>query len=288
MDNLRPIGLMVTAMVFFTLGDMAIKLASATISPAQILIIIGLFGGAMFSVMTRMQGHRVWTRDILRPELLWRNLAEIGGTACMVTALSKVDLSLTAAILQATPLAVTLGAALILREPVGWRRWSATILGFVGVLIIVRPGSSSFEPALLWPLAAMVLLAMRDLSTRLVPCDIPTLRVATYGMTSLVPAGLILLALGQKMGAMDLIVTGYSALAVLVGVAGYWAITAAMRSGEVSVVAPFRYSRIVFALVVGAVVFGERPDSWTLIGATVTVLAGLYIFVREGRVKRAR
>ncbi len=288
MDNLRPIALMVTAMVFFTLGDTAIKLATATISPAQILIILGLFGGATFAIMTRLQGHQVFTRDIFRPALVWRNLAEIGGTAFMVMGLSLVDLSLNAAILQATPLAVTLGAALILREPVGWRRWSATLLGFVGVLIIVRPGTASFQPAMLLPLAAMVLLAMRDLATRLVPQGIPTLRVATYGMTSLVPAGLILLLMGQEIGPMDVPVVALSLFAVVVGVAGYWAITAAMRMGEVSVVAPFRYSRIVFALVVGAVVFGERPDGWTLIGAAITVVAGLYIFVREGRVKRAK
>ncbi|MCP5037569.1 MAG: DMT family transporter [Rhodobacteraceae bacterium] len=283
MENLRAIALMITAMVFFTLGDMAIKLATHSIPTGQILATLGFFGGLTLGLITHLKGHRILAADFLRPEVIWRNLSEIAGTLCMVTALSLVDLSTVAAILQATPLAVTLGAAVILREHVGWRRWSATLVGFVGVLIIMRPGLAGFELETLWALAAMIGLSMRDLSTRLVPRTIPTLRIATYGMTMLLPAGLMLLAFGQDIHPMGLSVTALMALTVAVGVAGYVSITAAMRMGEVSVVAPFRYSRIIFALAVGALVFGERPDGWTLLGAAITVLAGLYIFMREGR-----
>lgn len=286
MDNLRPIGLMVAAMALFALGDMAIKLATQTIAPAQVLGAIGLFGGLIFAAMTRAQGHKVLTADIWRPAVILRNLSEIVGTGSMVMALSLIELSTVAAILQATPLAVTLGAAIILREHVGWRRWSATLVGFIGVLIILRPGVAGFDANTLWAMLAMLALALRDLFTRLMPPTIPTLRVATYGMASMLPAGLLMLLMGQELQTMDLLVSLYVTLAIVVGVAGYWAITAAMRIGEVSVVAPFRYSRIVFALAVGAVVFGERPDAWMLLGVSITVAAGLYIFMREGRARK--
>ncbi len=288
MHNLRPIALMILSMACFTIGDSAIKLAARSIPAGEVLAAIGLFGAAAFAAMTRAQGHRVLAPDLFHRAVLARNLFEVIGTLCMVTALSLVALSTTSAILQATPLAVTLGAAVLLREPVGWRRWLATIVGFGGVLLIVRPGAAGFELASLWAVAALGALAMRDLLTRLAPATTPTLRLATYGMASLFPAGLISMALfGQPPVTMGLATSVQVALAVGFGVAGYWALTAAMRMGEVSVVAPFRYARILFAIAAGILVFGERPDRWVLIGAAITVAAGLYIFLREGRLKKA-
>ncbi len=281
MDNIRGITLMTIAMAFFALGDMTIKWATQTLSVGQVLALLGLGGGTAFAIMTRLQGHAVLTADFLRPPILLRNASEIAGTICMVTSLSLIDLSTAAAILQATPLAVTLGAAVFLREPVGWRRWSATIAGFAGVLIIMRPGFAGFEVQSLWAVAAMLALAIRDLSTRLVPRSVPTLRVSTYGMSMLVPGGLILILLGQPFQPMTPGSGGLMMVAVVVGVLGYYAITAAMRVGEVSVVSPFRYTRMVFALAVGILVFAERPDVWTLAGTALTIFAGLYIFLRE-------
>ncbi len=150
MDNLRGIGLMVTAMAFFALGDMTIKWATQVMPVAQVLALLGLGGGLVFATMSRIKGHRVISRDFLRAPILLRNGAEVVGTVCMFLALSRVDLSMVAAILQATPLAVTFGAALFLGEHVGWRRWSATFVGFIGVLIIMRPGLSGFDPDTIW------------------------------------------------------------------------------------------------------------------------------------------
>jgi len=283
MDNLRGIGLMVTAMAFFALGDMTIKWATQVMPVAQVLALLGLGGGLVFATMSRIKGHRVISRDFLRAPILLRNGAEVVGTVCMFLALSRVDLSMVAAILQATPLAVTFGAALFLGEHVGWRRWSATFVGFIGVLIIMRPGLSGFDPDTIWALIAMVALAMRDLSTRMVPHVVPTLRIATYGMSMLAPAGLVLMISLQPPVAMAPTTWGLMGLMVTVGVLGYLAITAAMRVGEVSAVSPFRYSRMVFALAVGMLVFGEQPDIWTLIGTAITILAGLYTFLRERR-----
>ncbi|WP_421703842.1 DMT family transporter [Aliiroseovarius sp.] len=280
-DNLRGIALMVLAMAFFALGDMTIKWAAEAMPLGQVLLLLGSGGGLVFAIMTRLQGHRVMTREFLHRGVILRNAAEIAGTFCIFTALAKTDLSLTAAILQATPLAVTLGAATLLGERVCWRRWTATLVGFVGVLIIMRPGFAGFDPNALWAFAAMVGLALRDLATRLVPPGMPTMRISTYGMSMLAPTGAVLLLSGQDWVPMSGANWGLMALMVTVGVLGYHAITAAMRVGEVSAVSPFRYSRMVFALALAVFVFGERPDAWTLIGTAIAVGAGLYSFLRE-------
>ncbi len=282
-DNLRGIGLMVIAMVGFTAADSFVKAASYDLPVGQILLLVGVFGGLIFALLTRAKGDAILTRDFFLLPVMLRNASEILGTLCYITALSKIDLSTASAIIQATPLAVTFGAVILLKERVHWRRWSAILVGFVGVLIILRPGGSSFDMASIWAVIGMFGLAMRDLATRLVPRDLPTLRLSTYGISMLIPAGLFLMALGQTPQQMSLMNWGQIISLVILSVAGYWAITAAMRIGDVSVVAPFRYTRILFALIVGAIVFGERPDMWTLVGVAITIAAGLYAFLRERR-----
>lgn len=282
-DNLRGIGLMLVAMIGFTAGDSFVKAISKDLPVGQILLFVGLFGGLTFATITRAKGHAILTREFFLFPVVLRNFSEIFGTVCYLTALSKIDLSLASSITQATPLAVTLGAVFLLKEKVQWRRWSAIIVGFIGVMIIIRPGGDSFESASIWAVFGMIGLAMRDLSSRMVPPEMPTLRLSTYGISMLIPAGLLLMALGQEPRAMSLMNWAQVVSMVVFTVVGYWAITAAMRIGDVSVVAPFRYTRIVFALIVGAVVFGERPDMWTLIGVAITIAAGLYAFLRERR-----
>lgn len=282
-DNLRGIALMILAMAGFTVADSFVKTAARDLPVGQILLLVGTFGGLIFALLTRARGDAILNRDFFLFPVMLRNASEILGTVCYVTALSKIDLSTASAIIQATPLAVTLGAVILLGEKVHWRRWSAIIVGFVGVLIILRPGGSSFDAASIWAVFGMFGLAMRDLATRMVPRDMPTLRISTYGIAMLIPSGLFLMALGQTPQPMSLMNWGQIISLVIISVAGYWAITAAMRIGDVSVVAPFRYTRILFALIVGAIVFGERPDAWTLTGVAITIAAGLYAFLRERR-----
>lgn len=282
-ENLRGIGFMVMAMVAFTISDSLIKAASDDLPVGQILILLGVFGGLVFAAITRARGHRIFDRDFFHRAVLLRNISEIFGTICYVTALSLIDLSTASAILQATPLVVTLGAVLLLGEKVHWRRWLAIGAGFVGVLVILRPTGDSFETASLWAVAGLFGLAMRDLATRMIPKSMPTERISTYGMIMVLPSGLLLLVFGAPVQPMSLLNCGQIIVLVAVAVLGYWAITAAMRVGDVSVVAPFRYSRILFALIAGALVFGERPDAWTLIGVAITIAAGLYAFLREQR-----
>ncbi|MBD3677662.1 MAG: DMT family transporter [Rhodobacteraceae bacterium] len=286
MDNLRGAALMVVAMAGFALEDLFIKRLSAEMAVGQILVVLGVGGALAFAAIARAQGKRVLTRELLSKPVMIRNLGELIGTVGYVTAIALTPLSTAAAILQAMPLAVTLGAALFLGETVGWRRWTAICVGFFGVLLILRPGTEGFEPASLFAVQGVIGLAIRDLATRRMPTHISSVALSCYGFAVVVPAGLILLAFGQPatMPAPSAYVE--IAIALFFGMGGYLCIVGATRIGEMSVIAPFRYSRIVFALFIGVLVFAERPDAWTLGGAALIVVSGLYTFAREARYRK--
>lgn len=286
MSSLRGILFMVAAMAGFAVEDALIKAASATVPVGQILVMLGLGGAAIFGALAMSRGMRPVSPDMLSRPVVVRNLSEMLSTMSFVSAIALAPLATISAILQATPLAVTLGAALFLGAPVGWRRWTAILVGLAGVLMILRPGTSDMDTGALLALVAVVLLAARDLATRAVPASVPSLLLATWGFASVVPAGAVLLVvsggtvLPSAPAAMTL------AAALVVGVVAYYAIVAAMRVGDIAVVTPFRYTRLVFAVAIGLVVFGERPDGWTLAGAGIVIASGLYTLLREARLAR--
>ncbi len=287
MENLRGIVLMVVSMAGFALADTFIKLISDEIPVGEMLLVIGLGGTAIFMVWAKMSGLAMFKRDFFSPLILIRSAGEMIGTFGFVTALALTPLSSASAILQATPLAVTLGAALFMQEQVGWRRWSATLIGFIGVVMIIRPGLAGFQPASLFALLAVVGLSIRDLATRATPRDMPSIRLGIYGFAALIPSGAVLLAINGPAVLPSPIQSAALLATIVLDVAGYYALTLAMRMGDVSIITPFRYSRILLAIAIGMTVFGERPDLWTLIGSAVVIASGLYIFAREGRHRAA-
>lgn len=286
MENLRGSALMVLAMAGFALEDMFIKRLADDLPVGQILMLLGAGGAVIFGLAALSRGHALLSRDLLSGPVMLRNLGELIGTIGFVTAIALTPLSSASAILQATPLAVTLGAALFLREQVGWRRWSAILVGFAGVLMVIRPGLSGFEPASLFAVQAVFGLAMRDLATRAVPHTVTSMQLSSYGFATIVPAGALLLWLSG--GAVSPSAANWRdiAFALLLGVAAYYAIVAAMRVGEVSFVTPFRYTRLIFALVIAVLIFDEQPDALTLIGAAIIIASGLYTLLRERRLRR--
>ncbi|MCF3594697.1 DMT family transporter [Rhodobacteraceae bacterium LMO-12] len=287
-ENTRGIALMIVAMVLFAATDACVKLGAEAMPKGQVLFFLGLGGAVIFSALTWAQGHRVITRDYLSPAMLLRNGSDVLGTFCFLTALSTVGIALPSAILQATPLVVTGLAVIMLGEKVGWRRWGAILIGLSGVLIILRPGMTGFDPNALWAVAGMLFLAVRDVSTRLMPPSTPSIRIAAYGMGSLLPAGAIITMFQGGPVAMSLHSGILMLGATTLGALGYFCIIQAMRTGEISVVAPFRYSRILFALAIGYLVFDENPDVLTYVGAAITIGAGTYAFLREGRIAHKR
>ena len=286
-DNLRGIVLMVLAMALFGLEDMFLKWAAVGLPVGQIVFVSGAFGLPVFAWMAWRQGHKIWTRDALHGAVLARGLGEMVGTYAYITAIATVPLSTVSAVLQAMPLAVTMAAALFMQEQVGWRRWSAIAVGFAGVLLVIRPGMDGFRPEALWVLITVAGLTLRDLMSRRIPPERSTAQVSAWGLMSVAVLGGLMMATSGDVA----VPTAWESLvmlgALVFGTAGYWAITAASRTGEVSVVAPFRYVRLVFAVAIGAFVFHEWPDVITLSGSALIVGSGLYSFARERNRKRA-
>lgn len=280
MDTFRGSLLMVLAMAAFALEDMFVKSASQSLPVGQILMLFGLGGMILFMVMARAQGQSLLHPEICTRPMVLRSLAEVIGRLCYTLAIALTPLSSASAILQATPLVVAAGAVVFFGEQVGWRRWVAIAIGFCGVLLVLRPGVGGFEPASIFAVIGMLGFAGRDLATRAAPPSVSNYQLGIYGFAMLIVAGAV--ALGWTGGATwpSPLVWGQLAAATVIGVIAYNALTGAMRSGEISVVAPFRYTRLVFAMVLGVLVFGERPDLWTLIGSGVIVGSGLFTVLR--------
>jgi len=282
MDNVRGSLLMVAAMAGFAIEDVLIKQMASALPIGQVIALVGCGGTLVFGTLARVNGRRVLVRAALSRLIVLRNVGEVVGTVCFVAALALTTLSSASAILQATPLAVTLGAALFLGESVGWRRWTAVAIGFVGVLLIIQPGLAGFTPASLFAVVAVAALAMRDLCSRAVPVEIASTQLSAWAFMSLVPAGLgTMLAMGTP----PVLLSTPDAIrlcgVLVVGALAYYWLVAATRIGEVSAVVPFRYTRLVFALILGRVVFGEHPDPLMLTGAALIVGTGIYTIWRS-------
>lgn len=278
---------MVASMAAFAFEDLFLKRAAIALPPGQVIAMMGAGGAVVFWLIAAHLGQPILTRRALTGAAALRTLSEAGATMLYITALALIPLTVNSALLQASPLVVTMGAALFLGETVGWRRWSAIAVGFLGVLIILQPGTDGFRIAGLLTVACVAILAVRDLSTRVMAESIGTFQLTTWAYLSLVPAGWLLMAVqGQSAQAVDpsqwFDLTG----ALITGLFGYYAVTAAMRLGDVSVVAPFRYTRLVFAMILAMIFLGERPDAWMLTGAALVIGSGLYTFAREARIKR--
>ncbi|WP_231964691.1 DMT family transporter [Paracoccus aminovorans] len=286
-ENFRGAILMVLSMVLFAFEDVFIKLLSGEMPYTEVLAVVGLLGTLCFVLLLKLKGGRLWTRELVRPIVLLRSLGEAVGSVGFFMALALTDLSSTSAIQQALPLMILMGAALFLREPVGWRRWSAIIVGFLGVLLVIRPGLEGFRPVSLMALLAVLGLAARDLATRRIPPHIRSDQLAASAFFAVFVSGLLMApVLGHEFvmpTARQWLIFG---ICMGFGVGGYALLVAATRLGEASALAPYRYTRLVFALILAFIVFDERPDALTLTGAAIIVGSGCYMMLREARLRR--
>ncbi len=278
---------MVLSMAAFALADSLVKVVSGALSSAQILAY--LIGGAavVFTTMALVQGQRLLDARALLPVMLLRYISEVLGMVGMVTALALIPISAVGAITQATPILAAVGAVLFLGEKVGWRRWTCIVTGFIGVLLIVQPGGVSFDSSVLWAVLALVALSVRDLTTRMVPPDMASSSLATFTMLASLPFAIAwVLWRGESVVAPE---TPWALVLpmIILGALGYMLLIASLRTAAVSVVMPFRYSRVVFLFLLGVWVFGERPDVFMLIGAVLIVLSGTYMMWRDQHVKNS-
>ena len=282
-DNLRGSLWMVIAMAGFAVEDVFLKAASAHIPAGQALLIFGLTGAVFFAILTKRAGETLLHPALLSRPLLIRSSFEVSGRLFYSLAIALTPLSTASAILQATPLVVVAGAAILFGETVGWRRWTAITVGFAGVLLILRPGVEGFTLLSLVTVAGMAGFAGRDLATRAAPPALSNRQLGFIGMTMLALAGAVILSVTGGARLPDPTAIALTAAMTGCGIFAYNALTIAMRTGEVSVVTPFRYTRLVFAMILGVAVFHERPDALTLAGSALIVASGLYTLTRSRR-----
>ncbi len=274
---------MMMSMACFAVEDTFIKLLSARLPATQILFSIG-FGGALITlVLAIVLNVNLADKILLNKHVISRTIADLFGALSFTSAMVLIPMSLLASILQATPLFVTLGAAILLGEKVGWRRWSAIFIGFLGVIIILQPGYGSFQLASLLGLSAVLCLALRDVVTRDMATEIPTLTVTFYACLAMGSAGFI----AYPFFGPPIMPTTYEAIilicAAIIGLTGYFLLVLATRKGDVSVIAPFRYSRLLFSLGLASLILGEKLTLPILLGGLLVVSSGIYTFGRERR-----
>jgi drug/metabolite transporter (DMT)-like permease len=274
---------MATAMAAFTCNDALVKSVTHTMNTGQILFVRGLMSSALIIAIAWWMGALGSWRIVLQPAVALRLAAEIFASLTFISALGAMPLANVSAILQSLPLAVTLGAAVFLGEQVGWRRWLAIVVGFTGVIIVIRPGPEGFSLAAIYAIASVVGAATRDLATRRIRSDVSTLfiSVVTAIVITLTGGALIVPMGGWQPMPPDVIAK--LALASVLLLVGYQTIVNAMRVGEISFVAPFRYVSLVWAIAIGLLFFGELPDLWMTVGVSIIIASGLYTFYRENR-----
>ena len=270
-------------MAGFSVEDMFLKSAAATVPIGQVLIWFGLGGSLIFSALAISQGQSLFPHAVVERTMLVRNAFEIIGRLFFTLALVLTPLSSATAILQATPIVVVAGAALFFGETVGWRRWTAILVGLCGVLVILQPGAESFTPLSVLAVLGMLGFAGRDLATRAAPKTLSGSVLGVWGFWMILIAGVGFsiwegAALVWPTGAWVSLIG-----ACMFGVAGYSSLTRAMRTGDVSTVTPFRYSRIFFGVCFGVLVFGEVLEPQMLLGSAIIVASGLYILARGQR-----
>lgn len=279
---------MIAAMGAFAIEDAFVKVATKTLPIGEVLILFGLGGMLIYIGVLRLNREPLFIPDVLSRPMLIRVVFEVTGRLFYVLAIALIPLSVATVILQATPLVVVAGAVLVFGEKVGWRRWVAIIMGFLGVIVIVQPGTAGFSELSLLAIIGMIGFAGRDLASRAAPATIGTSRLGLYGFLAVVVSGVLYIIWADT----PLVIPKREASLALLGgimfgVVAYSCLMKAMRTGEVSAVTPFRYSRLFFGMALGLLLFDEVLTPAILIGSTLIVMSGLFITWRGKHRKTA-
>ena len=283
--NSKGIILMIISMASFAVGDTFVKISGAFLSPAQIMFFLIAGGLIIFAMIAKFKGENLLDNRAFSPVLLIRYLAEMIGLVAMIMGLTKIPLSVVGTVTQASPILVAAGAVFFFKEIVSWRRWSSIVIGFIGVVLVIQPGSQNLDYAVIWAVVALVAFSIRDLVTRLTTPDIPSASIATFTMIAAFPFTTAWVFFSDDKFFPPGIDWAVVSSMIILGSFGYLLLITSLRLGELSAIMPFRYSRIVFLLILGALVFGERPTASMLVGAALILISGVYIMWREKVVK---
>ena len=281
-ENLTGMFYMTLSMASFCLADLALKWACELLPTGQVMFILGLGCCALFwSIVSRKQ-EKVLTRIFFIPAVLLRTVGEAVAVIFIFLALINSAFTSVAAILQTLPLLMTLISFLFLGEKVGIHRLLAVVVGFAGVLLIIQPGANSFDVFSLYAVLAVIGLSMRDVGSRLSPATISASMLALYGAMTFVFIGVAMMWFGgAKTPSAES--SGYLLGMILFASSGSYYATKAMRVGDISVISPSRYTRLLFGMLVGVFILHEEVDQYMLLGSAIVVMAGLYVLFREQR-----
>ena len=285
-SNMKGASLMTACVSAYVINDAFMKLLFSEIALFQAVFLRSIITVPPILIMVWIT--KVAIRNLSKQDkrlILVRVGAEIFITITFLTALKHMPLANVTAILQALPLAITMAAALFLAEPVGWRRWSAILVGFVGVLIVVRPGLEGFNIYSLSAFMAIIFLTVREISTRKLKSEVPTITVVlSTAVGSTLFAGIMMIGSEwDTVSAVSWLLILGAAVAILIATL---LSVMAMRIGEIGFVSPFRYTSMLGAIGLGILIFGDWPDQPTLVGTVIIVSTGIYTFHREQKVSR--
>ncbi|PZO03372.1 MAG: EamA family transporter [Hyphomicrobiales bacterium] len=276
---LRGIGLVLVTGAFFTAADAASKVLTADMSAVQVIWLrYGTFAAIMLALVWRAGGGRVLRTQ--RPVLqILRGLGVTLSSILFTLGLQYLPIADATASSFVAPLFVTALSIPMLRETIGWRRWTATVVGLAGVLIVVRPGGSAFQSASLLPVASALSWAFAMIITRMMSRTESPLTTLTYSaVIGFVLVSLVVPFVWQPM------TWPFLLLGLFIGVSstvGHWLLVTAFRYADASLLAPFSYLQLLWASIFGYLLFAVLPDAWTLAGAIIIAMSGLYTAHRE-------
>ena len=278
--TLAAIGAMVLSTVAFTIGDAAMRLASGTVPTGQSVFLRSLTSVVLVAIAAHWTGVLSSLRRALVPWMRWRCLGDAGNSLLFQAALARMPFADIMAVLQLTPLSLTAASAIFLQATVGWRRWAAVAAGLVGTLLVIKPGTTAFNVFAILAVGSVLCGTLRDVAPRRLDSGIPTLLILLVSQAAVAAAGLGLAVFQGWVWPSPrawMLVVFAGAMTAL----GHLWMIIALRIGDVAAVAPFRYASVVWAILIGLMLFGEVPDGWSLVGMAILVLAGLYAFHRE-------
>ena len=280
-DNTRGILAMSASVVVFIFNDALIKLAAETVPGVQAIGVRGVFATIWCVLALLVSG--AWRRmgGIAHPQVMLRGTLDAAAAIVYLVALFHIPFAIATAVNLSTPLILTLLAVLFLGERVRWRRWSAVIAGFAGVLLVIQPHPGDIDVWTWVVLASALVGAVRDILARHLPASVPTLVVSFASAAAVAFVGCAWTSIvgWQPMSAraIELMLASSMLLAI-----GYQFVVLALRSdAEFSVIGSFRYASVLWAIGIGYVVWGDVPNALALAGIVVIVASGLYILHRE-------
>jgi drug/metabolite transporter (DMT)-like permease len=279
--NQRGVVAIVGCMTAYTVNDALVKQILLQHYPiGETIFLRGLISALLIGGFVLALGHARQLRAAMSRLLVMRSVCDGLSTACFIAALSQMPLANIAAVLQIGPLLITVLSVLFYREIVGWRRWTAIAVGFFGALLVIKPVPSAFDVWALIGAGSALFAALRELQNRQIDRAVPTLVIAFWGAVGITAFG-ALYAFGEEWRWFELReLLRLLVASMFVGIAIYL-MALAFRDVDLSVVAPFRYSYLITSAVAGLLVFGEWPDGWTVMGALLIVVSGIYLLHRE-------